>query len=221
MVRFISRILRIEKYVIFKRDLAMHENRVFPEIPDGVSIVEVNSQNIEDVREFRGEWVLQEFRKFYAVDGCYGAYAYLEGVVIGCNWIEINNTKVCRLSQEGFLLLPGESAGWYSHVDEKYRGKQIHYGLWNKNLEKAKSLGYKRSIAHVLIDNQASLRSNRRVGGIVSETSATSLRTMFSWIVIYKSDDRWFVFLRLLWLKKGIGIVWSEANGFGLLLTKL
>ena len=110
MVKFMSRILRIEKYFIFERDLGLHENRVVPEIPDDVSIVEVNSENIDDVREFRGESVLQEFREFYN-DGCIGVYAYLEGVVVGCNWIEINNTNACRLSHEGILLLPGECAG--------------------------------------------------------------------------------------------------------------
>ena len=89
-MRSISDILRIEKYFVWKiekylvweRDLALLENHIVTEIPDDVSVVEVNSQNIDDVREFRGESVLQEFRKFYA-DGCQGVYAYLEGVVIG------------------------------------------------------------------------------------------------------------------------------------------
>ena len=134
--------------------------------------------------------------------------------------MEINNKKVYRLSQEGVLLLQGEGGISHANVSEKYRGKRIHSGLRNKIHEKAKSLGYDRLINHVLTDNEASLRSNRRMGGKVSETRATRLRTMFSLVVIYKSDDRWFVFLRLLWLRKGIGIAWSKPNGFGLLLAK-
>jgi hypothetical protein len=201
--------------------LTTYENRVFSEIPGGVSIVEVDSQNIEDVREFRGESVLQEFHKFYAVDGCHGAYAYFEGAVIGTQWIEINMTKVCRLSQEGVLMLPGEGETWYAHVNEKYRGKRIVYGLRNAVYMKAKSLSCTKISLHVLEDNEASLRSHRSFGGVVSETRATILKTVFRLITIYKADDRWFVLLRLLWLRKGIVIAWSEACRFGLLLVKL
>ena len=171
-------------------------------------------------RAFRGEPVLQEFQNFYA-NGCYGAYAYLEGIVIGHAWMEINNTQVYRLSKEGILLLPGEGAIWYENVSEKYRGKRIINCLLHKLYEKAKSLDCKKLIMHVLKDNEASIRAHRRFLGIVSETCATTLRTIFGLVVIYKSDDRWFLFLRLLWLRKGIGIAWSEPNGFGLLLAKL
>ena len=130
-------------------------------------------------------------------------------------------TKVCRLSQEGFLLLPGERAGWYQNVNEKYRGKRIAHGLRNTGLMKAISLGYTKTRSHVLEDNEASRRSGRSFGGIVSETRATVLRTAFSLIVIYKSDDRWFVLLRLLWLRKAIVLAWSKPYKFVLLLAKL
>ncbi len=210
-MRFISRILK--RYIIFKGDLVMEET----EIPDDVSIVEVNSQNIEDVLEFRGESVLQEFRKFYT-NGCQGAYAYLEGVVIGHHWREFNDTQVARLSQEGILLLPGESAGWYAYVDEKYRGKQINSCLADNTKERVKYLGARKQLAHVLQDNEASIRSNRRYGD-KSETRATMLTLRL--IRIYKSDDRWFVLLRLLWLRKAIVLAWSEPYKFAWLLAKL
>ena len=221
MAKSVSHALKIDKHLLLKRDLASYDNRIVSEMPSDVSIVEVNSQNIEDVLDFRDESVLREFRNFYAADGCYGAYAYLEGVCIGHLWVQINNTKVCRLSQEGILLLPGEGGVFYGNVSEEYRGKRIGPGIFNKNHEQAKSLGCERLINHVLTDNEASLRVNQRIGGIVSETRATVLDTASRLIVIYKSDDRWFVFLRLLWLKKGIVLAWSKAYKFALILAKL
>jgi len=220
MNKLISHILRIEKYIFRERSLPMFENHVLSKIPDGVSFVEVDSQNIDDVREFRGESVLREFRKFYAA-GFHGVYAYLEGVVIGHTWMEINETKVPRLSQEGFLLLPGECGGWYAHVDKKCRGKRIVAGMRKRSNVKAKSLGCKKRIGHVLQDNEAALHSSRRSGGIVYETRAIVLKTGFRLIIIYKSDDRWFVFLRLLWFRNAIVIAWSKAYKFSFLLAKL
>lgn len=215
----IAHILQIKKEVVFKCDLEKWENNIDYKVVDGLSVEDVSSQNIKDVQKFRGESVLQTFRKFYA-DGCYGAYAYLEGVVVGHAWMEINNTQMCRLSKEGILLLPGEGGIWYENVNEKYRGKQIINSLLNRLYETANVLGCKKLITHVLKDNEASIRSHRRFLGMNFASSATILRIMLGLVVIYKSCGRWFVLLALPRLRRRIGLAWSKPYGFGLLLSE-
>ena len=47
------------------------------------------------------------------------------------------------------------------------------------------------------------LNVDEKYGGIVSGTRVTVLKVILGWIVIYKSDDRWFVLLRIIMVEKG------------------
>lgn len=218
ILRSIARILQIEKYVVFNSELEKWKNSIEDyEKFEGLSIVNVDSQNIGDVQKFRGKSILPRFRRFYA-NGCYGVYAYLWGTVIGHAWMEVNRTQAHKLGQEGVLLLPGEGGIWCENVSDKYRGKRVINFLLNQLYEKARFLDCQKLITHVLKDNEASIRAHKRFLGKDFTGSATILKIMFL-VVIYKSYDRWFAFLRLLGLEKGISVAWSESGGFSLLLV--
>ena len=47
------------------------------------------------------------------------------------------------------------------------------------------------------------LNVDEKYGGIVSGTRVTVLKAILGWIVIYKSDDRRFVLLRIIMVEKG------------------
>jgi len=220
MLKFTTNIVKIARYVVFKADLDTWQRPRDLKVPDGLSVKNVDSDNIDDVEIFRGKRFVERFRKFHD-DGCIGVYAYIDNTVVAHWWMDVNDTQTCRLSEEGFVLLPGEAGTFYANVAEEHRGKRIHALLRVSLHERAKVLGGKTAVSHNDKDNEAVVRSNRRVLGKDFEDSAVFIRAMLSLVTIYKSSDRWHVSLGLPVLRKRIALAWSRTCGLGLLVRRL
>ncbi|MFC2005160.1 hypothetical protein ACFLUY_02935 [Chloroflexota bacterium] len=217
-MKYISAAINVENHLFWKRDLTLLEIETESDIPKELTVKEVTRENVDDVREFRGDSVLKQMKNFQA-NGCHGAYGYINGACIGHTWLEINHSKGYKLSNEGYLLLPGENASWYGNVDENFRGKRIINHLRHKCIEVAISHDSNLSLIHILPDNESGARAHKNTGGIIFEGRAKVLNLLFHTIVFYKANDRWCGFVRIPFMRRGAGIAWSESHGFGKLLV--
>jgi len=122
LISLLKRILLIRKQKIFIIQNKKELKKVSPKIK--VHITEINFNNLEYLKDFRGEEYINKFKKFL-IENQIGIYAWNNNKVIGHAWAFICKEKRCKVNRYIYIK-EGEALIHFCNVKEEYRGKNIY-----------------------------------------------------------------------------------------------
>ena len=161
MISRIKQIFRIRRQKVF--NLTSPDDINVVTAKKNIDFIDVTFDNVDIVKEFRGEAQVKAFREFLQ-EGQYGVYADFNGKVIGHAWAKVCRKHFCRVN--GYIdISKDEALIHYCNVSECQRGNNIYPTML---IALCRRLFYEARVSRVIIDtavdNYASLRGIAKVG---------------------------------------------------------
>lgn len=159
--RLSSFIPRTERNAVF--ELRRQDRVHMPPRSAELQVVAVTPSNVEAISSFRGESIVQVFRRFLA-NKQIGVYADYDGIVVGHAWAAL--WQGSKRMVWGYLPVDASTACiYFCSVSPLYRGRKIYQ---NMLVELAKAVFESTPVSRILIscapDNLPSYSAIERVG---------------------------------------------------------
>jgi len=157
----IIELIKIRQMILFLLVSPEEINSIHITIP--AEVCEINSSNVDKVRDFRDDIDPQKFENFLK-KGDVGIYAIIDSKVVGHLWAFICREKSIRI--DGFIKISkNEAVIHFATVYEKYRGKNIYPSMLSTLCNK---LMLEKGVQKIYIitdkDNISSIKGIEKVG---------------------------------------------------------
>lgn len=158
---------RIKSKIVIRKKVVYEctniESLNLPKIREACKIVMIDDENVSRIMEFRGEKVLETFKK-HLKERQNGVYAIKNSKAIGHAWAIVCEQNTFLVNNY-FKLHNNEALIHYCNVQKAYRGKNVFSCMLHKLCEYLlNDLNIEKIFIDADINNKASIRGIEKVG---------------------------------------------------------